>query len=153
MPAGAPRTAHNLLLGSRGPPRPALLRYVGLRDAGLGSVRGGHSWTRKGVALGCDLTVSALDRFQESFVAVDVFRMRRKSSQDPDIPFSAKLLDKEVSHHLSEVNTTALDVDRVFVGFREARMHNDGNACRNSFFNAGLGRPALHCCHHHHLSL
>jgi hypothetical protein len=25
---------------TRGPPRPALLRYVGLRDAGLGSIRG-----------------------------------------------------------------------------------------------------------------
>src|SRR5882762_8280206 len=38
--AGASRTAHNPLLATRGPPRPALLRYVGLRDAGLGSVRG-----------------------------------------------------------------------------------------------------------------
>ena len=39
--AGASRTAHNLLLATHGrPPRPALLRYVGLRDAGLGSVRG-----------------------------------------------------------------------------------------------------------------
>jgi hypothetical protein len=27
-------------LATRGPPRPALLRYVRLRDAGLGSVRG-----------------------------------------------------------------------------------------------------------------
>src|SRR6266851_5219584 len=36
----------NLLLTTRGPPRPALLRYVGLRDAGLGSVRE--------VILGCE---------------------------------------------------------------------------------------------------
>ena len=43
-------------LAIRRPPTPALLRYVGLRDAGLGSVRGGHFWTRKGVAIGCDLT-------------------------------------------------------------------------------------------------
>ena len=28
------------LHATRGPPRPALLRYVGLRDAGLGSIRG-----------------------------------------------------------------------------------------------------------------
>src|SRR4249919_1424906 len=38
--AGASRIAHNLPLATRCPPRPALLRYWGLRDAGLGSVRG-----------------------------------------------------------------------------------------------------------------
>src|SRR5467141_628863 len=32
---------------ARRPPRPALLRYVGLRAAGLGSVKG-HAWPRKG---------------------------------------------------------------------------------------------------------
>jgi hypothetical protein len=51
---GASRTAHNLLLTNRRPPRPALLRYRRLRVAGLGSVTGvvlaretgGRSWVR-----------------------------------------------------------------------------------------------------------
>ena len=45
------------------PPRPALLRYVGLRDAGLGSVRRGRSCTRKGVGFGCDLTAALYIRW------------------------------------------------------------------------------------------
>jgi hypothetical protein len=42
---------------ARRPPRPALLRYVGLRAAGLGSVKGVILGREKGVVLGCDLTV------------------------------------------------------------------------------------------------
>ena len=37
----------------------ALLRYVRLRDAGLGSLRRGRSCKRKGVGFGCDLTPGA----------------------------------------------------------------------------------------------
>jgi hypothetical protein len=51
--AGASRTAHNPPLATHRPPRPALLRYVRLRDADLGSVRGvtlgrerGRTWMR-----------------------------------------------------------------------------------------------------------
>ena len=54
--AGASRTEHNRPLATRRPPRPALLRYVGLRAAGLGSVKGVILGREKGVALGCDLT-------------------------------------------------------------------------------------------------
>ena len=54
--AGASRTAHNPPLATRPPPRPALLRYVRLRHAGLGSLRRGRSCKRKGVGFGCDLT-------------------------------------------------------------------------------------------------
>ena len=48
------KTAHNLPLTNRRPPRPAFLRYLRLRDAGLGSVNrvalgrdtGGRRWMR-----------------------------------------------------------------------------------------------------------
>src|SRR5213078_4756034 len=54
--AGASRTAHNLPITTRGPPRPALLRYVGLRAAGLGSLKGVVLGCEKGVGVRCDLT-------------------------------------------------------------------------------------------------
>jgi hypothetical protein len=44
------------------PPRPALLRYVRLRHAGLGSLRRGRSCKRKGVGFGCDLTMKKPSR-------------------------------------------------------------------------------------------
>jgi hypothetical protein len=53
--AGASRPAHNLPAATRRPPRPALLRYMGLRAAGLGSVirapTRGHSWSEMGSEL------------------------------------------------------------------------------------------------------
>src|SRR5205823_4208818 len=44
---------------TRGPPRPALLRYVGLRAAGLGSLKGVVLGCEKGVGVRCDLTFKA----------------------------------------------------------------------------------------------
>ena len=56
MRVGASRTAHNLPLTNRRPPRPALLRYLRPRAAGLGYVRGVVLARETGVAVGCDLT-------------------------------------------------------------------------------------------------
>jgi hypothetical protein len=47
----------NLLVTNRRPPRPAPLRYLRLRAAGLGSVKGVVLGRETGVAVGCDLTV------------------------------------------------------------------------------------------------
>jgi hypothetical protein len=73
-----------------GPPRPALLRYVGLRDAGLGSVSGGHFWTRKGVALGWHLTTTELSPRLDPLgalaprivVHIDIFEAQRPDRRD-----------------------------------------------------------------------
>jgi hypothetical protein len=74
--AGASKTAHNLLLATRGPPRPALLRDVGLRDADLGSVRGsfldakrGRTWMRFDTRW-FNSPISILDRTSSSLCLV-----------------------------------------------------------------------------------
>ena len=55
-PSGASRTAHSIPLTNRRPPRPALLRYLRLRAAGLGSVRGVVLGRETGGRVRCDLT-------------------------------------------------------------------------------------------------
>jgi phosphate acetyltransferase len=53
----ARRMSHVFVIDAPDYPRPfTLLRYVRLRDAGLGSLRRGRSCKRKGVGFGCDLT-------------------------------------------------------------------------------------------------